>query len=145
MARRRVTRLVATSAFLASLFACMAGFWSRTGLLRRDATVDFVTASEAALAPLREILAGEREVGYLSPEQNGAPFESRNLWGFATDQGRIDFFLTQYSLAPVVVLNDRTVPLLVTPFIERTGSPPGYRQVRGVTAGPEILRRTPGQ
>jgi hypothetical protein len=134
-------RLGATAVFISAMLAHTVGFWIRTSLLRAREGEDFVGLHERRLAPTRDLLGERREVGYVSSEQTGAPFRSANLWGFENDEGRVTFFLTQYALAPVIVLNDRTLPVLVTAAIEEVPRLPGYRGIRGVAAGAEVLFR----
>jgi hypothetical protein len=135
-------RVLAAAVLVAWLAGSVARFGWFTGVLAERSKPDFVTENDLAMAKVRRVLDGYPKVGYLTPEQTGSKFESATLWGFSNDEGRIAFFLTQYALAPTIVLNERVERILVTPSIERAPLLSGYEAVLGSVSGPEVLRKT---
>jgi hypothetical protein len=99
---------------------------------------DQVTEFERRLAPLKAAVRGQAAVGYHWPAADVplTPTESAHL------------YLSQYSLAPVLLANDRRLPLVVAdaafrpergPFLV----PPGFEIVRDFGNGVFLLKPVP--
>ncbi|MFQ5666425.1 MAG: hypothetical protein ACE5I7_08330 [Candidatus Binatia bacterium] len=108
-------------------------------LLRGRLPADRITMNEGRFAALRTALAGHGVVGYLSPLPPDKLASSV--------QGIAQFYLTQYALAPVIVVNDPTQRFVVANFFGRAAPPARVHRPHLVTVhdfggGVILLERT---
>ena len=89
---------------------------------------DVVTACEKRMLPLRDALAGTREVGYITTVDNDKIFGREKT--FEDVEVLAHYILTQYALAPVVVRNSPDYPLVVGNFTEGKPDPAVIREKR---------------
>lgn len=108
---------------------------------RPSGVVDRVSPHERRLAGLRAVLPDSGIVGYTS-----AGLSKR---GFASLEAMQDFFLTQYVLAPVIVVSRADLPLVVGDYGDSVDSasvgraPPGYRVLLDLGNGVVLLGEEP--
>jgi hypothetical protein len=103
-------------ALVTILVARTVTFGWRSLTFRPPSEADWVTVHGRRQAKLRQRLSGQRVVGYRSDGQDIGSADQPPLWGFANPAALVDYFLTQYDLAPVVVLNTPRAPLVVGHF-----------------------------
>lgn len=103
--------------------------------------VDRVSRHERRLAGLRPLLPDSGMVGYASAGLRGR--------SFASLEAMQDFFLTQYVLAPVIVVRSADLPLVVGDYGSAAGAPftgrapPGYRVLVDLGNGVVLLGEAP--
>ncbi len=89
---------------------------------------DVVTACETRMLPLKDALAGTREVGYITTVDSDKIFSREKT--FEDVEVLAHYILTQYILAPVVVRNSPDYPLVVGNFTEGKPDPAVIREKR---------------
>jgi hypothetical protein len=102
------------------------------------APADHVTAFERRLAPLATAVQGQAVIGYHwpAPEVPLTPTESAHL------------FLSQYSVAPILLVNDPALPLVIADAAFRSERGPfvvpgGFAIVRDFDNGLFLLKAVP--
>lgn len=135
-----------TRAWVASLLIAVASLIPSFALLTQLDTVfgvaaappDRVTAFEQRLAPVAAAVRGQAVVGYYwpAPEVPLSPTEEKHL------------YLSQYSLAPIVLVNDSTLPLVIADAAFRSERgpfllPKGFDVVRDFDNGLFLLKPVP--
>jgi hypothetical protein len=90
---------------------------------------DPVTIHEARIEQLKEALPASGAVGYVTTVENDRIFAAERA--FANVEFLAQYVLTQYTLAPRIVINSPDLPLVVGNFID--GPPaPGFLEKNGL-------------
>lgn len=102
---------------------------------------DRATRQEERVAELRPLLPDSGVVGY-----RGVGLRGGNFTSFEAMQ---DFLLTQYALAPVIVVPRPDLPLVIGDYGDSAASwpveraPPGYRVLKDLSNGVVLLGEEP--
>jgi len=110
-------------------YAVMNLLWQSIRLYPVTQETDPVTIHEARIAQLRPLLPSSGAVGYVTTVENREIFAAEKT--FTNVEFLAQYVLTQYTLAPLIVLNSPDLPLVVGNFID--GPPaPGFLEKNGL-------------
>lgn len=101
-------------------FSLFHALWQNYTSYRAAPATDPVTVHEERIAQLREVLPRQGSVGYITTIENDKIFSAEKSFSNVEFLGQ--YVLTQYTLAPLVVLNSPDMPVVVGNFID--GMPP---------------------
>lgn len=109
-----------------------------SGPVDAPSALDAVSRHEKRFEELRDALSTHGVVGYVTDQQDGT--------GFTSQRGFDEYVITQYILAPVIVINSREPQFVVGNFSETFSGEPrpalqGFRLVRDFGDGVVLYAR----
>ena len=105
--------------------------WRNFEAYREAPATDPVTVLEGKIVQLKEFLPASGSVGYITSIENERIFAVEKTFSNVEFLGQ--FVLTQYTLAPLVVRNSPSYPLVVGNFIGE-GPKAGFLEENGLAA-----------
>jgi hypothetical protein len=97
-------------------YAVLSLLWQNIRLYPAIPETDPVTIHEARIAQLRPLLPPSGAIGYVTTVENGKIFAAEKT--FTNVEFLAQYVLTQYTLAPRIVMNSPDLPLVVGNFID---------------------------